>query len=184
MYVYIYIDCDARFNDLRRKYRQLGEIDFTAVKWLLVGPPQVGKTVTKYHLLHEIESLRQRLKHSDSTGIEAPIEMTYIDNDVAVINATDGSSEPTWTRLNIDDLTESLIQSVESQDINDSASQEPGCLPSQTSSLQLDSKDSQHKLPKEESFTVQEAEATEESINYDVVDDFFRQIYDKMHLSN
>ena len=158
-------------------------IDFTAVKWLLVGPPQVGKTVTKYHLLNEIESLRQRLKHSDSTGIEAPIEMTYIDNDVAMINATDDSSEPTWTRLNIDDLTESLIQSVESQDINDSASQEPDCLPSQTSSLQLDSQDSQHKLPKEESLTVQEAEATKESISYDVLDEFLRQMYDKMHLS-
>ena len=189
MYIYIYnyiiynIDRDARFNDLLRKYRQLGVIDFTAVKWLLVGPPKVGKTVTKYHLLNEIESLRQRLKHSDSTGIEAPIEMTYIDNDVAVINATDGSSEPTWTRLNIDDLIESLIQSVESQDIIDSASQEPDYLPSQASSSQLDSQDSQHKLPKEESLTVQEAEVTEESISYNVLDEFLRQIYDKMDLS-
>ena len=53
------------------------------MKFLLVGSPQVGKTVLNDHLVNDIESVCQRLEqYSDST--EAPVK-TYIDNDVASV---------------------------------------------------------------------------------------------------
>ena len=47
------------------KYKTFGEIKFKAVKCLFIGPPQVGKTSTKLHLLGEIESLHKKKNSTD-----------------------------------------------------------------------------------------------------------------------
>ena len=47
------------FRDIYEKYSQEdGLIPFKAVKWILVGPPQVGKTTTKMHLLKQIKNIQ------------------------------------------------------------------------------------------------------------------------------
>ena len=164
----MHLDPDARFNALLKKYRELVVINSRAIKLLLVGPPQVGKTVTKHHLLGEIESVHQRLKYSDSTGLEAPIEIC-IDN-AALTN------DSTWNRVNTDELVESLIQFIE----NSHNTKEPDHL-SEPGGSQATA--SQYTSLEERSPIAQEAAAAEEYTNYEKLDEFLRDTCKKMHLS-
>lgn len=87
---------------------------YNAIKWMFVGPPQVGKTTTMYHLLQDLESMQKEKK---STGLEPPIEITFIDSDaVALIDTEDDRSVYTWSGLSVDDLAYHVIHRVESQE--------------------------------------------------------------------
>ena len=98
---------DSKFNAVWEKYKKFGEIKFKAVKCLFIGPPQVGKTSTKLHLglLDEIEKLRS---HKSSTGIEPPIETTYI-------NIEGNSCTSAWKRLGLIDMASVLISRIASE---------------------------------------------------------------------
>ena len=82
-------------EDIYMKYSQEdGLIPFKAVKWILVGPPQVGKTTTKMRLLKQIVNIKTEIEvgnmKPDSTGIEKPVEVisATVEKPVEVICAT------------------------------------------------------------------------------------------------
>ena len=95
------------------KYKQHGEIHYNVVKWLLVGPPGVGKTTTKLRLVGDIDTLK---KERSSTGLEPPLELTYIDGKTATLIATDESSDsvPAWSGLGIEKLVLLLLHRIDS----------------------------------------------------------------------
>ena len=96
------------------KYKQHGEIHYNVVKWLLVGPPGVGKTTTKLRLVGDIDTLK---KERSSTGLEPPLELTYIDGKTATLIATDESSDsvPAWSGLGIEKLVLLLLHCIDSE---------------------------------------------------------------------
>lgn len=160
---------DTRFSDLLEKYRQMDAVELNPLKCVIVGPPQVGKTFTKLNLLRDTESMQKRQKYSQSTGLEAPTEITYIDNDAAVVRTHDS----TWTELSSDDLEELLIHCIENQggDIADRK-------PSEVTTLQpLSVKES---LP---THPTQVSRTQLESTTFDTADAFLKRVYEKMHTS-
>ena len=155
---------------------------FNAVKWLLVGPPQVGKTTTKLRLLRDVESVH---KKPLSTSLEKPVEMTYLDSKTAaLIETSDDRSLSTWTRLTIDDLALLLLHRIESLEPQIIATAEKRTLLSKLKKL----------IPKikkclmscctalEETplQTNEPLTATEEEVNLEETDAFLKQVYDKM----
>ena len=102
-----------------KKYPDHGTVQFNAIKWLFVGPPRVGKTATKYHLLGDWANMLNPIK---STGLESPTEISYINSDtyidseaVAFINTEDGTPvSGTWSKLSLEDLAHHLICHLES----------------------------------------------------------------------
>ena len=71
-------NCQEIIEDIYEKYSQEdGVIPFKAVKWIIIGPPQVGKTTTKMHLLDQIGNIESEGGdvRPDSAGIEKPLEI-------------------------------------------------------------------------------------------------------------
>ena len=184
---------DTRYTTLLAKYRQHGHIMFNAVKWLLVGPPQVGKTTTKLRLLGDADAIR---KKPLSTGLEKPVEMTYLDSKTAaLIETADDKSLSTWTRLTIDDLALLFLHCIESQEgeIQDLSAVVPRCEPV-TSEKRTFLSVLKKLIPKfkrrptsrrtalEETSppTDEFVTAKEEEVSLDETDAFLKQVYDKM----
>ena len=184
---------DTRYTTLLAKYRQHGHIMFNAVKWLLVGPPQVGKTTTKLRLLGDADAIR---KKPLSTGLEKPVEMTYLDSKTAaLIEAADDKSLSTWTRLTIDDLALLFLHCIESQEgeIQDLSAVVARCEPV-TSEKRTFLSVLKKLIPKfkwrptsrrtalEETSppTDEFVTAKEEEVSLDETDAFLKQVYDKM----
>ena len=92
-------------------------IDFRSIKLLLVGPPQVGKTSTKRHLLGENTDTKP-----SSTGLERPVEVSldttyHLDRRGAVIGAksTDDSATAIWKAYELKELAQIYLQKVKVQ---------------------------------------------------------------------
>lgn len=89
---------------MREKYQHYPDIDLKAAKCLFVGPPRVGKTATKLHLLGDIEKLHEE---HDSTGLDPPIEVSYVISD---------AGESCFHNLTMSELAGQLINDVMSQE--------------------------------------------------------------------
>ena len=155
---------------------------FNAVKWLLVGPPQVGKTTTKLRLLGDVDSVH---KKPLSTGLEKPVEMTYLDSKTAaLIETSDDRSLSTWTRLTIDDLALLLLHRIESLEPQTIATAEKRTLLSKLKKLipKIKKRPTSHRTALEETPlpTNQPVAAMEEEVNLEETDAFLKQVYDKM----
>ena len=93
-------------NYYRLAVEEHGSIDVRAIKWLLVGPPQVGKTTTLQRLLN------QRIRStSTSTGIESPVEIN-IDLKDYNTEATVLSAQSHWRRYNTKELMQILLNNI------------------------------------------------------------------------
>ena len=117
-------DISDQFTILLKQYDQ--KILYHAVKCLFVGPPRVGKTSTKLHLLGDIENLTKQ-QELDSTGLEAPTEMTYIDNETAALIDvedidTDSASTCIWSKLGLAEMASLLMYNIESQKFKEDTS--------------------------------------------------------------
>ena len=183
------IDEDERFKTLLSKYQQYGHILFNGIKWLLVGPPQVGKTTTKYHLLGDHENA---FKKNRSTGLEAPLELTYLDSKTAAVICTQGSSSiSTWSPLSVDKLALLLLYCIDDQDEGiESQVQE---VPTQHAATGATTR--QPTAPKTRSFAAlfqklksilprlaqrTALEETDQEVSHDEADVFVKRIYERM----
>ena len=154
---------------------------------MLVGPPQVGKTTTKHRLLGDCDNLR---KQQASTGLEAPIELTYLDSSAAALLSTDedGSSVSTWSRLSIDKLALLFLHNIESQEMSTTTRVTNQPMATETRSrfaAFLDKLKSilPHKAQPtalEESAASIGAAVIEKDVSHNEADTFMKQIYERM----
>ena len=87
---------------------------FNGVKLLLVGPPQVGKTTTKLRLLGDMDCISKKLP---STGLEKPVELTWLDSKTAaLIDISENKPVSTWRRLATGDLAKVLVYRIEHEE--------------------------------------------------------------------
>ena len=143
-----------------------------AVKWLLVGPPQVGKTTTKLLLLGDVDNVH---KKPLSTGLEKPVEMTYLDSKTAALIETSGDrSLSAWTRLTINDLALLLLHHIESL--------EPQIIAATAEKWRIIKHPMSRHTALEETPppTNEPVTAMEEEVNLEETDAFLKQVYDKM----
>ena len=93
-----------------------GILNYKAVKLMLVGPPQVGKTTTKDRLLGVIDSLERHPDYKKaSTCLEKPTEIclddvVYAKKDATIINS---SSNSAWNIKTIEELAQHLLKYLE-----------------------------------------------------------------------
>ena len=116
-------------RDVYEKYSQEdGVIPFKAVKWILVGPPQVGKTTTKMRLLKQIKNIQSEGGNvkPDSTGLEKPLEVmsaTMISTNekpldvmsATMISANEANNSLYWKALTESQLDQALMCYINSQ---------------------------------------------------------------------
>ena len=108
---------DEITRDVYEKYSQEdGVIPFKAVKWIFIGPPQVGKTTTKMRLLEQIYNIKSEggIIKPDSTGIEKPVEVIS----AAMISDNDAKNSLYWKALNESQLDKALMCYINSQSIS------------------------------------------------------------------
>ena len=147
-----------------------------------MGPPQVGKTTTKYRILGDRESLS---KHQRSTGLEAPIELTYLDTKTAAIVCT-SSSVSTWSQLSIDKLALLLLHSIESQEecpqhaATGVTDQPTASKTAKSSFIALFDKLKSILPRKAQRTALEESAASVVEVSHDEADTFMKQIYEKM----
>ena len=147
-----------------------------------MGPPQVGKTTTKYRILGDRESLS---KHQRSTGLEAPIELTYLDTKTAAIVCT-SSSVSTWSQLSIDKLALLLLHSIESQEecpqhATTGVTDQPTASKTAKSSFVALFDKLKSILPhKAQCTALEESAASVVEVSHDEANTFMKQIYEKM----